>query len=310
MKVISSETDFLSEKISFKQRITGDNAVKIYFLIPSLLFLLVLILYPVLSAIAQSFIKSDYFSGISAFIGFENYLKVLKQPEFWDALKVDLIWTIGTIIGQFTLGLLAALLINRPGRVMVVVRSILLVPYIIPAISLTLVFRWMLNDTYGIITHFLTALGLQSLNFSLLSMPNYALLVVILVEIYRTFPFLMICYWASLQAIPQELYEAADIDGANGWRQFLYVTLPNLKTITLTLLILRTIWEFNYFDVIYLLTKGGPAQATQHLPILVYTQSMGMFNFGLASAISIIMGLILTGFIIFYLKVFGKEELN
>jgi multiple sugar transport system permease protein len=300
----------LPAKIPLRQRMTGDHAVKVYFLIPSVLFLVALILYPVFSAIVQSFVKSDYFAGTATFVGFENYLKVFGRLEFWNALKVDVIWTIGCIIGQFALGLVAALLISRPGRAMVAVRSILLIPYIIPAISLTLVFRWMLNDTYGIITHILTNLGIQAADTSLLSMPGYALMVVMLVEVYRTFPFLMICYWASLQAIPQDLYEAAGIDGANGWQQFLYITLPNLKTITLTLLILRTIWEFNYFDVIYLLTKGGPAQATQHLPILVYMQSMGMFDFGTATAISIIMGLILTAFIIFYLKIFGKEELN
>lgn len=277
-------------------------------MIPSLLFLLTLIVFPVVKTTIQSFFESNYFSGVSNFVGLSNYAKVLSDPVFWKALTVDLIWTLGSLIGQIVIGLALAMLINKEGKAMVVIRTLLLVPYIIPVVAMALTFRWMLNDTYGIVSRWLNDLGLLASGASLLSQVSTALPTVILINIYRSAPFAMICYWAALQSISPDIYEASSIDGACGWKKFLYITLPNLKTITLTLLIIRTIWNFNYYDLIYLLTQGGPAQSTQHLPILIYTDAMGMFDFNTASTISMLMGIILTFGIFVYIRSFGREQ--
>jgi len=288
--------------------IRKNNFLGLCFLIPSLLFLVLLIIYPIISNVWDSFFKINYFEETRTFIGFGNYLKVLKDSVFWKAFTVNVIWTVFSLIGQLGLGLFAAILVNRETKGMVVVRSILLIPYIIPVISLALISRWMLNDQYGIITNLLILLGLQSPDTSVLADVNLALPAVIAVNIYHGFPFAMIVYWAALQSIPQELYEASSIDGANGWKQFIHITLPQLKTITFTLLVLRTIWTFNYFDIPYLMTQGGPAQSTQHLPILIYTESIGLFNFGTASSIAMLMALVLTVLVFIYIRLFGKQE--
>lgn len=285
----------------------NDTFLGYIFLFPALLFLGSLIVYPVLSAIRQSFFNTNFITGNDKFIGVDNFISIFKDKIFWKALGVDAIWTFGSVGFQMLLGLLAALLITRESGINKVVRSILLTPYVIPIISLTLLFKWMLNDTYGIITNFLVSLNLMELGSSLLASPGLALPTVIAVNVLRSFPFCMVNYLGTIQSIPQDPYEAAMIDGANSFQQFIYVTLPSLKGITLSLLILRVIFEFNSFDMIYLLTEGGPAQATQHLPILIYTESIGMFNFGRASAISVIMGLILVIMIVIFTKVFSRK---
>lgn len=285
-----------------------DDFIGMLFVIPSLLFLLVLIVFPVVRTAVQSFFSTNYFSGISRFAGFENYIRVLGDSTFWKALTVDLIWTAGSLAGQILVGLAMALLINKQGKAMVVIRTLLLIPYIIPVVALALTFRWMLNDTYGIVSKWLNSMGLLASGSSLLSQVSTALPTVILINVYRSFPFVMICYWAALQSISLDIYEAASIDGASGYKRFFYITLPNLKAITLTLLVIRTIWNFNYYDLIYLLTQGGPAQSTQHLPILIYTDAMGLFDFNTASTISMLMGVILAFGIFIYMKAFGKDQ--
>ncbi len=291
-----------------RRLLDSDTFLGYLFLVPAFLFLGVLIVYPVLSAIRQSFFNTNYLTGIDNFVGLKNFISIFQDQIFWKALRVDIIWTAGSVVFQLILGLLAALMISKESPLKKAVRSILLTPYVIPIISLTLLFKWMLNDTYGIITNFLVSLNLMPQGGSLLIAPKTALITVIAVNVLRSFPFCMVNYLGTIQSIPQDHYEAAMIDGANALQEFWYITLPALKGITLSLIILRTIWEFNAFDMIYLMTEGGPAQSTQHLPLLIYTESIGMFNFGRASAISVVMGVILVMMIVFFTKLFQEKE--
>ena len=285
----------------------NDNFLGYLFLTPALLFLGLLIIYPVMSAIIQSFYNTNYISGSNSFIGLDNFISIVHDKIFWKALYVDVVWTVGSVGFQLLLGLLAASLISRESTVNKVIRSILLTPYVIPIISLALLFRWMLNDTYGIITSFLVRSNVLVQGGSLLANTKLALPTVIAVNILRSFPFCMVNYLGTIQSISQDPYEAAMIDGANAWQKFRFITLPHLKGITLSLLILRMIFEFNSFEMIYLLTEGGPAQATQHLPILIYTESIGLFNFGRASALSVVMGIILVMMITAFTRLFSRK---
>ena len=285
----------------------NDNFLGYLFLAPALLFLGLLIIYPVMSAIIQSFYNTNYISGSNSFIGLDNFISIVHDKIFWKALYVDVVWTVGSVGFQLLLGLLAASLISRESTVNKVIRSILLTPYVIPIISLALLFRWMLNDTYGIITSFLVRSNVLVQGGSLLANTKLALPTVIAVNILRSFPFCMVNYLGTIQSISQDPYEAAMIDGANAWQKFRFITLPHLKGITLSLLILRMIFEFNSFEMIYLLTEGGPAQATQHLPILIYTESIGLFNFGRASALSVVMGIILVMMITAFTRLFSRK---
>lgn len=289
-----------------KRLLYNDSFLGYLFLLPTFIFLGGLILLPVLKTIQQSFFESNFVSKTNHFIGLSNYISVLKDDAFLNALFVDVIWTIGSVVFQMLFGLLTAMLISKDNKANKVVRSVLLTPYVIPIISLVLLFQWMLNDTYGILTSFFVKIGLLKQGGSLLASPNTALITVIAVNVLRSFPFCMVNYLGGIQSIPEAQFEAAIIDGANSWQKFRYITLPALKPVTYSMLLLRTIWEFNSFDMIYLMTGGGPAQSTQHLPILVYTEAVGMFNFGRASAISILMGIILVVMALIFNKISNK----
>jgi multiple sugar transport system permease protein len=286
-----------------------DSRLGILFLLPTLAFLIVLVVYPVLYNAYLSFQDFNYFQGTSRYVGWQQYRQLLQDAVFWRSLWNNIVWTTGGVGGQLVVGLVAAVALDMPGRKMAVMRSLLLVPYVVPAIATAITWRWMFNDFYGILSFLLVLVGLLPPNTSPFASVDLAMPTAILVSVWRGFPFAMIVYWAALQAIPQQQYEAARVDGAGPVQEFLHITLPNLKHITVVLLILRTLWMFNYFDLLYLLTKGGPAGATQHLPILVYITSFGLFRFGQAAAIAGLMAIVAGMMVFLYIKLHGLKEI-
>jgi multiple sugar transport system permease protein len=281
----------------------------VLFLLPTLAFLVVLVAYPVAYNVYLSFQDYNYLLGVSRFVGLQHYVQLLHDPVFWRSLGNNLVWTLGGVGGQLLLGFAAALLLDGPGRGMALARTLLLIPYVVPAIATAITWRWMFNDFYGILSFLLAVVGLLPAQTSPFASLELAMPAAICVGIWRGFPFAMIVYWATLQGIPTEEYEAARVDGAGALQEFWSITLPHLKHITLVLVVLRTLWMFNYFDLLYLLTKGGPAGATQHLPILVYITSFGLFRFGEAAAIAGLMAVTAGLIIALYVKVQGPKEL-
>lgn len=286
-----------------------ESRLGILFLLPTLGFLTLLVLYPVLYNGYLSFQDFNYLLGLRRYVGWQHYGQLLQDPVFWRSLWNNLVWTIGSVGGQLLLGLLAAVALDVPGRGAAVVRSLMLVPYVVPAIATAITWRWMFNDFYGILSFLLALAGLLPPQTSPFASVGLAMPAAILVSVWRGFPFAMIVYWAALRAIPEEEYEAARVDGAGPLQEFLQITLPHLKHITVVLLILRTLWMFNYFDLLYLLTKGGPAGATQHLPILVYITSFGLFRFGEAAAIAVLMAVVASTLVFLYVRLHGLREL-
>ncbi|MEZ0169360.1 carbohydrate ABC transporter permease [Microvirga sp. TS319] len=201
------------------------------------------------------------------------------------------------------MGLLAALCVNSDLPGMKIIRTVLLLPYVVPVIALALFWRWMLDGSFGIVSSVLQSMGLLAPNQSPLATPAGSMVSVVLANIWRGFPFVMISYWAALQSIPQDQYEAAAVDGGSTWQQFLYVTLPHLADVTKVLFLLRLIWTVTFFDIIWLISRGGPAGTTEHWPIWIYQESMGFFRFGYGSALAVMLGLILLAVISVYLLV-------
>ena len=249
-------------------------------------FLVAFVGYPVVDAIRLSVLEIDFVSGAERFVGAKNYLEIVHSPKFVPILVNTLVWSVGSLIGQFVLGLAAALCINQDLPGMRLVRSILLVPYVVPVITVALFWRWMLDGTYGIVSYALQSAALLDVNQSPLALPNGAMASVIIANVWRGFSFVMISYWAALQNVPRDQYEAARVDGANFWQEFRYVTLPNLGEVTRTLIVLRVIWTVTYFDLVWLITKGGPGGTTEHWPIWIYQETMGFFRFGYGAALA------------------------
>jgi multiple sugar transport system permease protein len=266
-------------------------------LIPALLCLLVVLVYPVLANIGYAFTNKSFLFPDTRLVGLQNFTDILGDDifGFWEALRVSLAWTAGTVALQFLVGLGAALLLDQevPGQRFF--RVALLVPWAFPVIVYAMIWRWMLNDQGGVITWLAVALGLMPQPIFLLGQPDLALLTVIAVAVWYGYPFMAATLLAGLQSISEEYYEVARIEGATALQQFRYVTLPFLMPVIVVVLVLRTIWVFNAFELIYLLTSGGPNGATLTLPLLAYNLGWQQFLPGKAAAVSVLMLLVLAG---------------
>jgi len=243
------------------------------------------------------------------YVGLENYRKVFDDFAFkfqgmrsWGAAVTSIIYSFVATTLTVLIGLLAALLLNRPFRGRGVTRAIFLFPYVAPIVSVAFVWRWILDPRpSGVLNDVLMRLGVIELPQAYLATRGLTLLLVIFFEAWRYFPFAMLMILARLQAIDSTLYEAAKVDGASTWQQFIHVTLPELRYVLGAIYLLRLMWTFNKFDDIFLLTGGG--FGTKVLPVLTYEFSFKLFDFGRGAATAMILLVILVVFMVFYIGV-------
>jgi multiple sugar transport system permease protein len=243
------------------------------------------------------------------YVGLENYQKVFDDFAFkfqgmrsWGAAVTSIIYSFVATTLTVLIGLLAALLLNRPFRGRGVTRAIFLFPYVAPIVSVAFVWRWILDPRpSGVLNDVLMRLGVIELPQAYLATRGLTLLLVIFFEAWRYFPFAMLMILARLQAIDSTLYEAAKVDGASTWQQFIHVTLPELRYVLGAIYLLRLMWTFNKFDDIFLLTGGG--FGTKVLPVLTYEFSFKLFDFGRGAATAMILLVILVVFMVFYIGV-------
>jgi multiple sugar transport system permease protein len=206
------------------------------------------------------------------------------------------------------LGVAVALLLHQNMVFRALARSLILFPYFVSTVVAVLVWRWLFNDLYGVLNHMMLMAGLIRMPLDYLgSMPN-AMISIIVVGAWKYFPFVVIAVLARLQTIPDALYEAAKIDGAGPFSRFFDVTLPQLRDVLVVVILLRAIWDFKEFDLIYLLTGGGPIIATQTLPLMVYKDAFGLNDMGRASAVAVSMMLVMLVFMVIYLRLAGRDE--
>lgn len=275
---------------------------------PTVLVFCAVIVYPLVSAIYLS-LFSIYTPTLQGnWVGLDNYVTVLSGGEFWSSLWNNLIWTVGTLTLQILFGVGMALLLHQNLWFRSLARSLILFPYFVSTVVAVLVWRWLFNDLYGILNHLVMFSGLSEMPLDWLgSMPN-AMLSVIFVGAWKYFPFVVIAVLARLQTIPEQLYEAARIDGAGPISRFFDVTLPQLRDVLVVIIMLRAIWDFKEFDLIFLLTGGGPVISTQTLPLLVYKEAFALNKMGMASAYAVVMMAIMLVFMIAYIRRTGRDD--
>ena len=281
------------------------NMIGFLFVLPAIIFIVLFVIYPVAYNVWLSFTNSILTKNTYRFIGLQNYEKMFTNRLFGKYFWNTCVWTFWSVLGQIVLGLGIALLISKPMKGGTLLRSFLLIPYVVPAITLALVTKWTMNSDYGIISYWLQQAKLLQNRQSLLAIPASAMASVIILNIWRSFPFPMLIYWAAIKGINRELYDAAKVDGAGNHQLFRYVTMPQLHSTTVVLVVLRTIWTATYYDLIYMVTGGGPAGATTTLPILIYQASFGSYRIGYAAALSMILGALMLVCVIFYIKKSG-----
>lgn len=276
---------------------------------PALVLLVAVAYLPIIFAMALGFYHKTAFNPATNWAGLYNFLWLLHDGDLWAALGRSLAFTIGSVSLQLVWGLFFALLLNRAFRGQAVFRSLVILPYLLPTIVVGLVFKWVLNPEYGIVNQVLMDLGLIRLPINFFGGLNSAMLSVIGVTVWQYGSFAALLIMARLQAISPKLYEAAKVSGAGPLRCFLDVTLPNLRTTLLLIALLRGIWMFNKFDIIWIITSGGPLQVTETLPIYAYRLAFQDFDFGKAAAACTIMFLVLAMGSAVYFKFFdpGRE---
>lgn len=281
------------------------------YLVPAVAYITFTMLYPVYSNVRMSLHQVDigtFLSGNQPWAGLANYRTLLDDPAFWKAVRLSLTFTAGSIVFQFTIGFLLALLFNQPFPGNNVLRSLLLLGWLMPTVLSGSIFRWMLDGDYGVLNYALTSLGLINENQYWVIDPKTALLGTIIANIWVGIPFNMLLLLAGLQNIPTTLYEAASIDGANGRQRFWSITLPLMRPVALSVVLLGLIYTFKVFDLVYIMTGGGPVDATTVLPIFTYQKTFQFFEFGLGAASATLLLLALLVVAAGYVVLTQREE--
>lgn len=285
-----------------------DSQVGILLLLPALILFVLVIMYPLLNSMWIGFLDKSLIWPGEEFVGFENIEKVLRR-DFVEILTTTLVFTIGATILPFVIGFAVALVLNAPIRGRALLRGLFLLPWLVPAVVVSFLWMWIFNANYGVLNGILRNLGLISENINFLGDQTLAMWAVIIAKSWNTFPWIAIMILAGLQTIPNELYEAAAIDGANRWQQFWKVTVPQLRGVIITVILLSFIWNFQHFETIYVMTTGGPAGATTTFSIAVYQQAFEAFDLGRAGAIGLLWMAMLSIIVGVYLYFgFGEEE--
>ncbi len=277
---------------------------------PLLLWILVTVIYPLCYTFWLSMQNQQLLGAQSEFVWFDTYRQVLKNRDFWTALKNTLVWTVGNSILQGIGGLSVALLLNRKFRGCKFMRVWIILPWIIPTVVMAIMWKWMLSSTFGVLGWLLVKTGLCETAPIFLGDPFNAMPTLICVNAWRWIPFMAVVILAALQTIPNDLYEAASVDGAGPVKKFMTITLPGIAGTTTTMFLIGTLFSFNMFDVIWLMTEGGPLDYTTTLPVLIYKSAFKTFRVSQAAAISVLVFVILACFVVLASRMSALKELE
>ena len=287
-------------------KINGASAATARFglgmLTPTMVVLLVMTAYPLIFTFVYSFTDYNYLKGTedASFVLFENYASLIQNGYFQQAVWNTVIFTVLAVVLEMGFGLLIAVFVNSLKRGQKIMRTLLLLPYLLPAVTVALSWRMMLSANYGIINQFLESLGLPVFNWFMDTQTAFGTILVI--DVWQNVPFVFLLLYASLQSVSESPYEAARIDGAGTLQQFWYITLPNIKSSLALCALLRTIDTFRLFEKVNVLTGGGPAGTTTTITQFLYTYGIESLDFGFGSAGAIVMTVLVLILSSFYIK--------
>lgn len=296
----------LTGRLSIAQRL--DRRTHLLLIVPGLVLLALIVVYPVVYNVANSFTNLNLSFPVTSWVGLENYVRVIADPAFYAAIGRTLVWTVASVAGQLLLGFIAALALQSLRSGQTAFRVGLIIPWAFPSIVLAFSWKFMLDPMYGVVNDVLMRIGLISEPIAFLGNANTAMPSLIAMNIWFGFPFMMVALLAGLQSIPTEQYESARVDGAGFWGELLHVTIPGLRGLIGSLVVLRTIWVFNNFDFVYLTSGGGPIDATQTLPLYAFQIGWTSFNVGRMGAVSVVTLIILAAITAIYLRLFRTRE--
>ena len=298
-----------SQKLSApnKGRRLGDAGFAYLLILPGLALLGAVVVYPLITALVTAFFEQSLVVPGREFVGFANIIDVLTS-DFWRLLSQTLIFTIGTTVLPFVIGFALALALNTRIRGAKALRGLMLIPWLVPGVVVSFLWMWIFNGNYGVLNAVLESLGIIDAPQAWLADPTTAMGAVIIAKTWQSFPWMMVMLLAGLQTVPRELHEAAEIDGAGTIRRFFSITVPQIQGIIGIVILLEFIWNFQHFDIIYVLTGGGPAGSTQTFATAVYETAFQGFDLGRAGAIGLLWMVLLMALVVVYVRFSEKGE--
>lgn len=279
-----------------------EPAVGYLFVAPAVLLLAAVLVYPALTTLRLSL------SAPGGGLGFRHYAQLVSDPLFWQVVRQTAVFVAASVAAHLLLGLGAALAVAGSVPARGLFRVVVLLPWVVPDVVAGIVWKWILNPLYGVLNDLLVAAGVLHQPLEWLTHPSLAPVSVILANVWRGFPFVMVILLAGLQSIPQELYEAASLDGAGSWARFRFVTLPGLRKVLVVALALDTIWEVRRFGLVQAMTGGGPGTLTEVLSTQVFKQYFQFYRFEYASAMAVAMTALLLVVSLPYVRMIMQEE--
>lgn len=284
------------------------NVTRWLFILPAVIIVGLLLIYPVIVTGVYSFTNKNLIKPTWRFVGFANYIKVLSDGDFFNAFGNSIKWVVFSLLGQILIGFTSALCLNKIHFGKGVYKTLLIIPWAFPSIIIALIWKWLLNGVSGFIPNLLVKIGICKELPQFFSTAELVFPTLVFINIWFGAPLIMVNVLSALQTVPQDQYEAAKIDGATHWQSFKYITFPHIRTVVGLLIVLRTIWVFNNFDIIYLITAGGPANRSETVPIYAYNLGWGVKLLGRASAVCMLLLLFLLIVCMFYFKVLDKWD--
>ncbi|HHV08894.1 MAG TPA: sugar ABC transporter permease [Clostridiales bacterium] len=280
-----------------------------FYILPVMVLLVLMFGYPLIKSVIMAFqnyklsnINNVYFNDLA------NFKKMFGDQNFLLLLKNSVVYVIVAVLGQFLLGMILALALKQKFRGRGLYQSIVFLPWAFSTFVVGLLFRWSFNGEYGVVNDLLMKIGVIDKGIAWLGTPGLSLVVIILAMIWMGIPFFGIMVLAALQSIPEEVYEAAEMDGCGIIKKFFFLTLPYIKPTIIITVLLRTIWIFNSFDLVVIVTGGGPANYSQTLPSYMYTKAFSGYDFGLAGAFGLLLMVILGIYAVVFLKISNYDK--
>jgi multiple sugar transport system permease protein len=289
-------------------RLPRDAALGYLLVAPAGLLLILLVAYPFLTAVVMSFQRKLIGQAAAPFIGFDNYITLLADPVFWTVVRNVLVFAGASVAAKLVIGTAVALALNESMPARGIIRSIMILPWAIPTLVAVLIWMWMYSDVGGVFNHVLMGTGMVERPVLFLSDPVIAMVSVIVVNVWRGFPFFTVTLLAGLQTVGSDQYDAAKVDGANIVDRFRHVTLPGLAPVMAVVTLLSTIFTLNDFAIIWLLTRGGPGNATDVLSTLTYKVAIRGLELGKGVAVSVLMLPLLIVLIVLLTRFINKRE--
>jgi len=275
---------------------------------PGLLILAILALYPFVFLLKISFQEYSPINANNPFIGFENYTTLFRDNSFWNSVKVTAIFVFSSVTIEFILGLAIAMLLNQQLAGKRIFRTLILLPIVMAPTVVGLIFRFMMNEQYGVLNFFMEKLGFERLAW--LSNAKTALPALITTDIWQWTPFMVIILLSGLQGLSEEVYEAVKVDGASKWQAFIYITIPMLSRIIFIAILLRAIDSFRVYDTVYMMTRGGPINVTSTLSWMVYEKGFKVLEFGYGASACIVMLIVIVSVLPMLLRKMNMFDLK